>query len=456
MLLIISFRYSTREFLCCIVPATVYECKPLSDQEHLSTCSDLLPHTTQRIIVWTMGIFAVAGNLMTISLHKKLEHGQNPVPSFFICNLAVADLLMGVYLFIIAVADAITHSYYAEHLEYWLRSPMCAIACFLTATSSVMSVFIMFIITVDRFLNIVFVLSKSKITMRVAIIIMSVAWLCSIVFVGIPSFASINQPASGRLYEYSSVCVPHNVTNPYYAIWIYFILAMSFCIWVTIVCLYSAAFLSLRNSRVRVRKKKSSINYEKNVAVRMFIIMITDLASWMPFYIILIGGATGSEIDVHFLPFIAVMILPLNSCINPILYTFSTAKFITRFIPQHSISSDANESSSKYKSKDNVSYRASNPELSSTNKSVKFQNLSHYLRKKASIEDATGISDDYENLGLSSCIKRNSVTNGIMKKSNKLYPSHSKISEESDSRNNRNVRFEDSSYTLPSQSETES
>ena len=444
------FRYSTREFLCCIAPATVYECQPLSDQEHLSTCSDLLPHTAQRIIVWTMGILTVAGNLMAISLHKKLEHGQNPVPSFFICNLAIADLLMGIYLFIIAVADAITYHRYAEYLEYWLRSPMCAIACFLSATSSVMSVFIIFIITIDRFLNIVFVLSKSKITMRLAVIIMSVAWPFSILFVGIPSLISINQPANRRLYEYSSVCVPHNVTNPYYAIWIFLVLAMSFCIWIAIVCLYSVAFLSLRKSRIRVRKKKSSINYERNVAVRMFIIMITDLASWMPFYIILIGGAASSKVDVHILPFIAVMILPLNSCINPFLYTFSTTKFMTKFLQRQNTTSDVNESSSKYRSKDNIACGASNLELTSNSKST---DLSRYLGRKLSISDTTGITNSYENLGLCR-IKRHSIASGIMKKSNKLHPSHSKVPDEPDPKNNRNVRFEDPNQPHLSQSHT--
>ena len=61
---------------------------------------------------------------------------------------------------------------------------------------------------------------------------------------------------------------------------------------------------------------------------KLITIVATDLICWLPFYIILIHGLVYSELDTHTLPFIAVLSLPLNSCINPILYTIFTTKFI--------------------------------------------------------------------------------------------------------------------------------
>ncbi|EDV21176.1 uncharacterized protein TRIADDRAFT_60497 [Trichoplax adhaerens] len=60
----------------------------------------------------------------------------------------------------------------------------------------------------------------------------------------------------------------------------------------------------------------------------MITIAITDLICWLPLYVVLLRAGFGLGLDTHSLPFIAILSLPLNSCINPILYTI----FITTFI----------------------------------------------------------------------------------------------------------------------------
>ncbi|EDV29449.1 uncharacterized protein TRIADDRAFT_51798 [Trichoplax adhaerens] len=346
--------HSTREFLCCVAPTTVLDCSPINNQEQLSTCNDVLAHVSLRIFVWCTSCMIIIGNILTLYVNKTLEQCRNPVPKLLVNNLASADLLMGIYLLIIGFADGILHNRYASNLEYWLQSPMCALACFLTAISSVMSVVIMLIITVDRFINIVFVMPKFKITKKCATITMITSWSLCIVCVGIPAIASINQQSDNRFYEYSSVCMPSNINNPYFANWIFVVLGMSFLIWIAILIMYGLTLASLRKARLKV-KKKSDFNYEKRVAIRMLVILTTDLATWMPFYVLLISGVFGNEIDIHALPFIAILVMPMNSCINPFLYTLSTKKVLQHFRFKFSTKTDTNEYSQSNR------YRSSKP-----------------------------------------------------------------------------------------------
>ncbi|EDV19085.1 uncharacterized protein TRIADDRAFT_62465 [Trichoplax adhaerens] len=89
--------------------------------------------------------------------------------------------------------------------------------------------------------------------------------------------------------------------------------------------MYVAILSTLANSRKKAHRCLSK--NDKIIRAKMIIIVATDLICWLPLYSVLIRGF-GSGLDTHSLPFIAVLSLPLNSCINPILYTICTSTFI--------------------------------------------------------------------------------------------------------------------------------
>lgn len=63
------------------------------------------------------------------------------VHSFLIANLAVSDLLMGMYLLTIAVVDIYYRGVYSVYDSAWRSSKLCAFAGFLSTFSSELSVF---------------------------------------------------------------------------------------------------------------------------------------------------------------------------------------------------------------------------------------------------------------------------------------------------------------------------
>jgi hypothetical protein len=63
-----------------------------------------------------------------------------------------------------------------------------------------------------------------------------------------------------------------------------------------------------------------------SLARRMMFIILTDFFCWFPVIIISILALTGNLYDPtkQVYPWVAVFVLPINSSINPLLYTFST------------------------------------------------------------------------------------------------------------------------------------
>ncbi len=70
-----------------------------------------------------------------------LTKDQNQVNSFLLTNLAAADLLMGVYLFIIAFKDTSWEGVYYNHHFAWRESYLCFTAGIIATISNEVSVF---------------------------------------------------------------------------------------------------------------------------------------------------------------------------------------------------------------------------------------------------------------------------------------------------------------------------
>jgi hypothetical protein len=70
--------------------------------------------------VWVVAIAALVGNLAVL-LVLLSSRFRMTVPKFLMCNLALADLCMGIYLLIIACMDARSIGAYFNHAIDWQR-----------------------------------------------------------------------------------------------------------------------------------------------------------------------------------------------------------------------------------------------------------------------------------------------------------------------------------------------
>lgn len=279
-----------------------------------------------RIFIWLVAILSFTGNAISIIWHLSGKWKDYIIVNSLIVNLSIADFLMGIYLIFIASANIYFAGIFAENNELWFRSAICLISSFLVSVSALMSTFILFLITLDRYLHLVYPFQNYRPSFSQIIILFSVFWAISIIFTSIPLIYGANQPPYYRLYGTNGACLPGNIENPYLLAWLLIYSGTTFLVWIMISTMYLAINITLLKSRQRTNRQINSL--EKIVIAKMITIVTTDLICWLPFYIIVIIGLVNRELDTHTLPFIAVLSLPLNSCINPILYTIFTQTFI--------------------------------------------------------------------------------------------------------------------------------
>ncbi|EDV19917.1 uncharacterized protein TRIADDRAFT_61684 [Trichoplax adhaerens] len=321
---------STLDYLCCYVGRSVTICQPLPDQFSLSTCSDILSHGVLRVFIWLIGVLSIIGNIVSIIWHTNGKNKDYIIVRSLIINLSTADLLMGIYLTTIASANIYFSGVYAEYHEVWLRSTVCSICSFLVSISTFVSTLVIFLITLDRYLYLVYPFQNYRLSYRQIFNIFLIVWAISAVFTGLPIIYGFNQTPNNRLHSVNGACLPGNISNPYLLLWLLCYCGVTFLAWAIISIMYSGIIITLAKSRREANVQISRL--DKIIVAKMITIVATDLICWLPFYAILIIGLINSELDTHVLPFIAVLSLPLNSCINPIIYTMFTQTFLDRSI----------------------------------------------------------------------------------------------------------------------------
>ena len=56
------------------------------------------------------------------------SRGKMDVPRFLVCNLAMADFFMGLYLGFLAIVDASTFGEFRKYAIHWQFSPGCQVS----------------------------------------------------------------------------------------------------------------------------------------------------------------------------------------------------------------------------------------------------------------------------------------------------------------------------------------
>ena len=238
-------------------PKSTKGCHAPVDQ--FSSCKNLLGDNVLRIFMWILGGSALAGNLFVVGLRvfRKKVVTTTRIQSRMITNLAVSDLLMGVYMMIIAGADLYYRGNYALNADSWRASGLCKFAGFLSAFSSEVSVFMIMLISIDRLICIVFSHHSSiNMTSKNSYILLAVFWVLALILALIPAFTVF-----GQFYGRSSVCLGLPLTTDRPPGWEYSIsifLGLNLvCFLITALC-YIVIYFVVHRSALNVSKSKES------------------------------------------------------------------------------------------------------------------------------------------------------------------------------------------------------
>ena len=328
--IIIILSYLDEFILCCYAGRAAGGVTCHSPKDEFSSCFDLMKNRGVQVCVWFLGLTALLGNLFVIFMRVVVKQ-DNKVHSFLLTNLAMSDLLMGIYLLIIAIKDLEWQGEYFLHDFKWRSGVPCAVTGVLSMVSSEVSVLMLTVITTDRLICVVFPLKVRRMRRSVACAVVGGVWVFGTMLSVIPILGLeyfYDKERSVGFYGKSAVCLPLQLSAERMAGWEYAVgifIGLNFVSFVYILVAYIVMFITVKNTSKKVRS--TNMNRESQMARRMLFIILTDFLCWMP--VILIGLLSllrkFHDPDKQAYIWIAVFVLPVNSSINPILYTFSTS-----------------------------------------------------------------------------------------------------------------------------------
>ncbi|KAK4871706.1 hypothetical protein RN001_015830 [Aquatica leii] len=322
--------YFKKYFYCTFAPL-VKRCRPLSDG--ISSVDELLAKPILRYALWITCLFTCVGNAMVVC-GRVMFRDENKVLNLVIRNLAVSDFLMGIYMIIIAFHDFKFRNIYNKTAHIWMSSWFCTVAGVLAMISSEVSVFLLVFMSVERLLIIAVPFGPfSSMDLTKTMTILSSIWVLGI---GLAVFPILQYYSSTRFYGLNGLCVPLYITEPFFVGWKYsafIILGINFISLVIIAVVYSVMFISIAKTRNATTLPIKDYEF----AVRFFFIVLTNGCCWFP--IILVKCLVYSETDIpnDLYAWLVVFVLPINSAINPILYTFTTSKYRSKLQKVHTM-----------------------------------------------------------------------------------------------------------------------
>nr|XP_026651929.1 follicle-stimulating hormone receptor isoform X2 [Zonotrichia albicollis] len=310
----IGFDPAENEFdygLCNEVVNVV--CSPKPDA--FNPCEDIMGYNILRVLIWFINILAITGNTVVLIILISSQY-KLTVPRFLMCNLAFADLCIGIYLLFIASVDIQTKSQYYNYAIDWQTGAGCNAAGFFTVFASELSVYTLTVITLERWHTITYAMQlHRKVRLRHAVTVMAFGWVFAFTVALLPIFGVSS-------YMKVSICLPMDIETPFAQAYVMFLLVLNVLAFVVICVCYTCIYFTVRNPNV------VSSNSDTKIAKRMAILIFTDFLCMAPISFFAISASLKVPlITVSNSKILLVLFYPINSCSNPFLYAIFTKTF---------------------------------------------------------------------------------------------------------------------------------
>ena len=348
---------SQPEICECYVSGDI-SCNALDEISPYLTCSRLLSDRILVVMMWLIGLNALFGNIFVLS-YRKVERDKDQIQTFLLSNLAMSDLLMGIYMLLIASADIYFGESFPMQAESWRSGITCKIAGTISIVSSEASVFFLTLISIDRYINIKYPYSDRKLGKKSSVILASILWFTSLVLGIVPSTLGGNSKYTA-FYDNSHVCIglplavikghsrtinkemhlfrgrfwyeKQTVESEYLGEMsgMYFSSAVflglnCICFLIILLCYVEIVRDVTMSPNVRVGIN-NKVKEEIRLTVHVSVLILTDFICWFP--IIILGILVQAKIltlPPSVFAWCVTFILPINSAINPYLYTIAYA-----------------------------------------------------------------------------------------------------------------------------------
>ncbi|KAK6958609.1 cytochrome P450 2J1 [Biomphalaria glabrata] len=314
--------------LCCpqILNANISVDKCHGPADAISSCNHLIGDVLKRLVIWIVGIITIVGNGIVL-IYRFVWNREvfKKAYGLFVTGLALSDFLMGIYLMIIASVDIDYKDMYVLEEKHWRNGTLCQISGFLSTLSSETSTFFICLITLDRYLSINYPFGEYKLTKTWTRILFILAWLVGIVLAAVPLVIS-----SWKIYSTNGLCLALPFSSIRFSGWEFTFVVyvgVNFVLFLLIAFGQVAIFVNItrrKQSMPSLKKCPKRRLEDLAVARKLAFVAMSDFLCWFPIGIIGILSMKGHTFDSDVYAWFAVFVLPINSALNPVIYTIPT------------------------------------------------------------------------------------------------------------------------------------
>lgn len=254
----------------------------------------------------TVDTFILVGNALTLAVFYTNKRLLRMRANYFLVNLAVADLLVG----IIALP---MFTYYLglssqEGRPVWDRFPY-RIAKVLDIFIGCASIFTLTIIAIERAFSVCFPHIHRGIGAKAYFYMIAGVWLLSLLM-AVLRFLYLNQ-----LIKFG---------------WFFYFLIVSFIIsLIFIVISYPVIGIRMKYRFANVDQHRKTNDHDRRLAIMLFIVTTVFIFTWLPFHILNFVSffCVSCRVVAVEVVYVIKLLHYFNSCVNPVIYSYLVPEF---------------------------------------------------------------------------------------------------------------------------------
>lgn len=271
-----------------------------------------------------ISLVAVLGNSTVILIVLTSRRMQKSVTNFFIANLALADVIIGLF--------AIPFQFQAALLQRWnLPEFLCPFCPFFQNLSVNASIFTLTAIAVDRYKAIMFPLKSHASKSRTKVIILIIWIVSAILAVPMALAFRVNMVGPDLLQ-----CIPTNIDITLFMWYKNFLCLVQYFIPLILISgAYIRMAVALWSARTpgaaQLERDIAVMNNKKKVIKMLMVVVALFTLAWLPLQMYDVLNQIFEEINYY--PYINIIwfcchwLAMSNSCYNPFIYLLCNEKF---------------------------------------------------------------------------------------------------------------------------------
>ncbi len=302
------------------------------------SCEDLLDSVVLRVCIWLIGISSFIFNITSTVIHflsfrhSKKANLSSKLFNFLAIFLNTADICYSVYLIALAGIDLYYRDIFLYHQIPWRQSILCSALTFLSLLSFVLSNFILILITYRKLVGILYPLQTyTQTKSRMSKVSFFGAFAAILVALGLPfldkSLTGINSNTVCILLSFKNASLAETLSS------LLFIILSLFTPVFIVLCYIQMYIVMRKHKKDRKEISLESSQTPKIITSSLLIIKITNIVSWISVAVIYTTTLSGISVPSLLIKCMTVLILPLNSVINPSVFLFSHLKSVCQKFP---------------------------------------------------------------------------------------------------------------------------